>query len=475
MKYPLICFFLLLGSHIMAQNQGSKWYFPDSISIDFISGQPVVLNDGVMPDEDTAEGSASIADNTGRLLFYTNGETIWNRAHQVMQGGDSLYGHQSSTQSALIVPWPKNPDRYVVFTTDGLQRDVRYGLRYTVVDMCLHEGLGGVVKKNIYLVDSTAEKIAATQHNNGVDYWILTHKMLTDGFHAFLLTENGIAEHVITNIGTIHDRFPWGSIGQMKLSPNGEKLAITAGNSLNILEVYDFDDSTGIVSNFVSLSPTFDKVGYGTSFSPNSTKLYFTGTGSGGVYLIQFEPGAGNGDPDSIRDSETLIMQSGLWCVLGLQLGPDRKIYMGNCITSKKLSVINSPDMVGMACDFQASVVHLQGRKMAWSLPGFIDNFNYPNDTMSCFTSVEEVEHRRPEVVVSPQPVVGQSVVSFDGNGKSYTFVLYNSYGEVVLEDVVDSEFTLDGYGLENGLYFYQLMDDLSVKAAGKIMVFVPR
>ncbi|MFC7667853.1 hypothetical protein ACFQT0_10980 [Hymenobacter humi] len=50
------------------------------------------------------------------LLFYTNGETVWNRKHQPMPNGRKLMGSGSSTQSALIVPDPGSGNVFYIFT-----------------------------------------------------------------------------------------------------------------------------------------------------------------------------------------------------------------------------------------------------------------------------------------------------------------------------------------------------------------------
>lgn len=36
------------------------------------------------------EACASISDSAGNLLFYTNGEKVWNKNHEVMPNGEGL-------------------------------------------------------------------------------------------------------------------------------------------------------------------------------------------------------------------------------------------------------------------------------------------------------------------------------------------------------------------------------------------------
>ena len=116
MKNTYILLFLL-PLWTVGQNQANIWYFGDHAGLDFNSGSPVVLNDGqTYLSEGHAEGTAVICDNTGSLLFYTNGETAWNSNHEIMFNGDGLLGTVSSTQSSLIIPKPGNERLFYLFT-----------------------------------------------------------------------------------------------------------------------------------------------------------------------------------------------------------------------------------------------------------------------------------------------------------------------------------------------------------------------
>ena len=104
----------------------SIWAFSHKAGLDFNSGTGVAIA-SEMPDKGLGEGAASVCDrNTGDLLFYTNGETIWNANNQPMPHGDTLFGNGSGVtgskisarQGALIVPFI---ERRQVFCTSRLQ------------------------------------------------------------------------------------------------------------------------------------------------------------------------------------------------------------------------------------------------------------------------------------------------------------------------------------------------------------------
>src|ERR1043165_2978678 len=94
--------FLILHAFAFSQKQGNNWFFGDRDGFDFSSGGPVLVSGGqtTVPNGDVQEGTASISDSAGHLLFYTNGITIWNRYHQVMPHGTGIMGGTSSVQSS---------------------------------------------------------------------------------------------------------------------------------------------------------------------------------------------------------------------------------------------------------------------------------------------------------------------------------------------------------------------------------------
>ena len=95
--------FMLTQAPVFSQNEANVWYFSEYAGVDFNSGVPVALTDGAM---DTREGCATISDASGNLLFYTDGITVWNKIHEVMDNGTGLLGHSSATQSGVIIPKP---------------------------------------------------------------------------------------------------------------------------------------------------------------------------------------------------------------------------------------------------------------------------------------------------------------------------------------------------------------------------------
>ncbi len=393
MKQVVVILFLLGSNLLVGQNEGNIWYFGSSAALDFNSGVPVPITNSAMW---AVEGCSSIADSSGNLLFYTEGVTVWNKNHIVMQNGNSLLGAVSSTQSALIVKQPNSNSIYYVFTTDyQTQPD---GLNYSQIDMSLAGGLGGVTGvKNIQLATPVAEKVTAVMHANSQDIWIVTHLMNSDAFYCYLVTSTGVNPiPVISNVGNfvINNASGSGAQGQLQASPQGNKLAIA--NRGDSSQVFDFNNSTGVVSTPItfyystSLSAT-----YGCEFSPSGNRLYFTTTANGGYYqqLLQFDLTSPN-----VAASEQIISSHFLGFQWGqLELGPDGKIYIarGN---RDFIGVINNPNELGSLCNFIDKGAYLGGSLSKLGLPQSIyssfkfSNFSFNNicygDSM-CFTMID--------------------------------------------------------------------------------------
>src|SRR5689334_19294657 len=93
---------ILFSTSVFSQ-QGNNWYFGYKAGITFNTNPPSALLDGQMQ---TDEGCAAISDYNGKLLFYTDGRTVYNSIHQLMANGSGLYGHSSAANSAIVIPKP---------------------------------------------------------------------------------------------------------------------------------------------------------------------------------------------------------------------------------------------------------------------------------------------------------------------------------------------------------------------------------
>src|ERR1043166_5425055 len=299
MKKEIILLVLFPSFLSYAQKQGNIWYFGNGSGISFNSGVPVSLTGGQTGTDNgpgwVQEGTACISDSSGALLFYSGGATIWNFFHHVMPNGTGINGGISSTQAALILPKPGNDSLFYLFTSDQFQNlPSGKGYRYSLVNMCLDSAKGDIVvsEKNVLLMDSCTEKLAACRDASANGYWILGHKMYSNEFRAWHLTSSGITATVTSKIGTVHgfkaSNQSWispSALGQMKFNPQSTRIAVAIGNfDPAYLDLFNFNNATGVVSNpchFV-LDSALGKRVYGVEFSPDGTKLYAGGVGGSG-------------------------------------------------------------------------------------------------------------------------------------------------------------------------------------------------
>jgi gliding motility-associated-like protein len=364
-----LCFVLFLIGNANAQKEANIWYFGNRAGIDFNGAVPVALTDGEM---NTWEGCASIADANGNLLFYTDGVSVWNKNHLKMPNGTGLMGHSSSTQSGVIVPQPGNDSIYYVFTI-AVQSESN-GFRYSKVNMKLSGGLGDVEAstKNTPILTPVTEKITATRHANGKDIWVITHGWNNNNFYAYLLTEKGfVTIPVVSSTGLYHEGIVQNTIGQLKVSNDGSKLAlciIYSGKS----QLFDFNISTGIVSNPITF---LSHQSYGCEFSPDRSKLYIGGEYPSSIYQYDIS----SNDSATIVNTRVLITPISNTRFGSLQLAPDGKIYVA-IRDQVYLNVIEKPNKTGLACEFKLNGFNLSGGISLYGLPNFIGNYMYKTE-----------------------------------------------------------------------------------------------
>lgn len=301
--YSCLILFLFMTT-AKAQLETINWYFGQYMGLRFEGDQAIPVEGGQLY---TGEGCASISDQQGNLQFYTDGTTVYTREHQVMVNGTRLKGNSSSTQSAIVVPYPSQPKKYIIFTVGADDRatptyTTNEGLNYYVVDMNLNQGMGEVIHPtNNNLLPLVSEKIAAVRHRNLKDFWVVTH--FEDKFYSYLVTADGVQHQpILSIIGPQIDKrtYPVNARGYLKISPNGRTLAIAHLTNLNYdsipfgqmtpsddyyptngpyanaypgyLGLYRFDNSNGRVTDETVLDTSGSP--YGIEFSSNNENLY---------------------------------------------------------------------------------------------------------------------------------------------------------------------------------------------------------
>jgi len=396
-RFVLFVLLFCIAQFGYGQLEAANWYFGDNAGIRFDpdTGQVSALTNGSLQ---TVEGCSTISDSDGNLLFYTDGITVYNRNHVVMQNGVGLKGNPSSTQSGIIIPKPKDPNIYYIFTVDsGASGGADSGLHYYEVDMNMDGGLGAVLgdaSNPRNLLYRCSEKVTAIGSDDKNDIFVLVYASsdadrnptTTGGFNTFYtysISTSGVNE---TPVKSQFSQIATDIRGQLKISSNGSYMVSTNMRSGTFL--YDFDDITGVVSNERALNLSFiNGEGYGVEFSPNNDLLYISSSND-------FN-GAGSDNPsnhsssiyqfDLTRSSIAEINSSRFSLYTGsgyrgaLQLGINGKIYRSLSDTYFDgvpfLGVINNPDIRGSGADYEKDAIPLAGKLSRQGLPPFIQSF----------------------------------------------------------------------------------------------------
>jgi gliding motility-associated-like protein len=445
-KYIAVYSFILilLSMDCRAQTimgkEWNNWYFGNKTAITFNTSPPSVIESSEMF---ASEGCASISDRSGNLLFYTNGDTVWNKNNQKMQNGGIGYGnHMSAANGVIILPQPGHDSLYYIFQSP--QMDMPGNFEYAVVNMNADGGSGAVISTDNTLIQYPViirheENIGVTKHRYKNAWWVLTYNSQRHVV-AYLLDSNGLST---TAVESAFDDF---GVAYLTFSPDGKYLADGQG-------IYTFDNITGLVINRLGKFKYFANY---HAFSPDGTKYY-----SFSFYrLIQIDllnpPGS-----DNIFD-ETMIFDASRRDMEAFMLAPDNKIYI-NRYNNDSLDVINNPNALGLSCNYQRNVINLNKKNKGNGVglpvvPAGIIHYQPPKPIQkytdchiyfpNAFTPNEDSINQK-FGMVSDCPV------------SNYVFTIYNRWGEVIYVSK-DQLATWDGkfrnYPCPEGTYLYKLV-----------------
>ena len=378
MKRQLFLYIIILFTlPLFAQKQANIWYFGNGVGLDFNQSPPQQLYNS---QANSQEGCATVSDNNGKLLFYTNGLVVINRKHEIMLNGNGLRGDLSSTDNTIIVPLPDNDSIYYLFTV-GATAQLNKGLRYNIINMKGDGGFGEVIEKNTF-VEEAYEKLAAVRHCNKKDIWIVIRRWESDEYDAYLLTASGFdINPVVSHTGLVIGGAQNNAMGTLKFSADGKKLAAVHSNDNDLVELMQFDNATGQISNAITFKPNATpKSGsytgsYAAEFSPNGKLLYVGANNSATdpCTLYQFDISSHNAG--TIVASKQIIAQPTPWFAGALQTGPDGKMYFAMW-RDTAISVIDNPDIYGPGCNFKYNKISFgpKGEPVQFGLPSFIQS-----------------------------------------------------------------------------------------------------
>lgn len=362
LTYTFFVTFLIVSG----QKQAVNWFFGDSISLEFRVGGVVLSSKSAMY---APEGCATASDSSGKLLFYSNGKSVWNRQHIVMPGGDSLFGEPEVTQPVLCLPEPGfNPRFWYLFTNSPY---THRKLSYALIDMQADNGQGAVISHHIDLMQGPSERLTAVNHCNGRDVWIIAHRQSNNRFYAFLLRPEGIvAQPVVSDLLLPYDM---NGSGYLKASPSGSLLAMgmRAGNI--VLALLQFNNETGEVSDPLLISADGLHYCYGLAFSHDSRRLY-AGFGGEQYRIMQYDL-----THKPWRDLASTGYRVSLGNNYGFQEAPDGRIYVAQ-VNGSWLGCILHPEELGSRCDFVPNHLFIGQSRCRMGLPSFNQSlFNRPS------------------------------------------------------------------------------------------------
>lgn len=475
-NFVLPLFFLFLSLYCTAQNQ--NWYINGEkilnfsvspLTVDFFNAS--IINQGY---------NVSVSDLNGNLLFISNGADVLNNEGDIMLNGDNLdenfsfepWGIDFAFQPIVTIPVMGQSEKYYLFTlSDGFfnflsaeQEYLTSSLHYSVLDMSLDEGKGDITEgqKNIFLIDNLSGAMTPILGDCG-SVWLLTHEYNSNKFIAFEVTEAGISNPVISEIGQTLQNVPnstqINNLNGLFASPAGNKIVLFLQTGV---QLFTFNQEVGIISNPIDL-PINSEATSGT-FSPNGDYFYVIESEAEDSSIISRitvnEPTA-----DAVQDSKTAVGSISIASNLTtMQYAPNGRIYG---TVKRNIYEIQNPDAEDVGAVSLTDTFIIDGGNETGQF-----TYNLPQKVLvPCIqSSNEQIRKESLNVEISPNPFHSDLQISINSmDSESIQFKLFDTMGRLIYQVLLspgqlDNPFSLPS-SLISGTYFYEVS---SSKRAGR-------
>ncbi|MBL0096626.1 MAG: hypothetical protein IPP46_09150 [Bacteroidetes bacterium] len=407
------------GGKTYAQFNNNTWVFGDSAGIHW-QGVPKTPTNfkSIMK---MRGASSTISDSSGLISYFFLLNNIFplnnilvNKYNSVMSNGSALYGG-GWYHDRLIIPNTSNDSMLYIFSA-GVTASGPYGLYYSIANYKANNDSGIVIQKNVMLNNLPAfDALMAVRHGNGRDWWLIFQwwnapngTTVTNEYYIYLINETGINGPFNQSIGLDHTT----GGGHLIFNNEGSKFAQISWKGQ--IQLCDFDRCSGLITSFTAIQPEgagpFPLVLTSCAFSPNERFLYVceASLSTQPSTIWQYDLTAANIVNSKVGVGVFNDPNMGVHSIL---LAPDEKIYISTfdenyawpypdtstafTTINSNLSVINQPDSLGLACDFQPFSFYLGGARTYYGLPNNPDYelgawVGSPCDTLS--VGVQDLE-----------------------------------------------------------------------------------
>jgi gliding motility-associated-like protein len=317
-----------------------NWYFgnsPNGIRFNRADNIATLITNKAIP---FGTGGAATATDPGTadLLFYTDGDTVFDASNRQMPAGIGLNGFVRANQPVAICAVPGQTNKYFIFTNTA-NYTTGGSISRSVIDMGLFGNsvfpappLGDLESKNVAVpgLTNVSEGMVIVPHSNGTDFWLITQQNGTQTYFATLINAASYTAGTFTTKTTAGLGFPM-SVANFSYFKKLKKLAVspqTAGVDAIILTF----DNTGAAPNAF----TFDKslLNSGPKVTASNQAIYDIQWDNKGQYLYVSRAGDASTPADLLQfdytnatASPASVLTTPVFRSYGLQIAPDSAIY----------------------------------------------------------------------------------------------------------------------------------------------------